>query len=57
MGMETVSVNLLKKVIDIIDNDLDGMMGSGKSDIIRTILIIYLSENGYLKGIEISDDE
>lgn len=55
--MKMVSVNLPEKIVDIVESDLTGVIGSGKSDVIRTILIIYLSENGYLDGIELSDDD
>jgi len=56
--MESITVNLPKKVVDIIENDLEGMIGSGKSEVIRSILIIYLSEHGYLqRGIEVSDND
>ncbi|MFP4000422.1 MAG: hypothetical protein ACLFU5_00770 [Thermoplasmata archaeon] len=57
MNMKMVSVNLPEKIVDIVESDLTGVIGSGKSDVIRTILIIYLSENGYLDGIEVSDDD
>ncbi|MFW5928543.1 MAG: hypothetical protein ACOCSL_04990 [Thermoplasmatota archaeon] len=57
MNMKMVSVNLPEKIVDIVESDLTGVIGSGKSDVIRTILIIYLSENGYLDGIELSDDD
>ena len=33
---------------DIIDRELNGKLGSGHSDIIRAIVLAYLSEKGYM---------
>jgi hypothetical protein len=41
-------VALPDQVFDIMDSDLKGKLGTGYSDIIRTIVIAYLSEKGYL---------
>lgn len=58
MHMERVSLSLPKRVLQVIDEDLTEVMGDQRSQVIRTILIVYLSENGYLKGnIEVSEDD
>ena len=49
--MERALVSLLDKVMTKIDK-LKGQLGEGRSDIIRTIVIAYLSEKGYLRGDE-----
>ncbi|MCS4538395.1 MAG: hypothetical protein HYY67_06015 [Thaumarchaeota archaeon] len=46
--MKKALVALPDQVWDIIDTELKGKMGGGYSDIIRTIVISYLSEQGYL---------
>jgi metal-responsive CopG/Arc/MetJ family transcriptional regulator len=46
--MRKALVALPEDVWDIIDRDLKGKLGSGYSDIIRTIVLAYLSEKGYL---------
>ena len=47
--MQRALVSIPDKVMNIIDK-LKGTMGEGRSDIIRAIVISYLSEKGYLKG-------
>jgi metal-responsive CopG/Arc/MetJ family transcriptional regulator len=49
--MERALVSLPDKVMARIDK-LKGEMGEGRSDTIRTIVIAYLSEHGYLRGDE-----
>ena len=49
--MERALVSLPDKVMARIDN-LKGTLGEGRSDIIRAIVISYLSEKGYLRGDE-----
>ena len=46
--MRKALVALPDHVWDIIESDLKGRLGSGYSDIIRTIVLAYLSEKGYL---------
>ena len=41
-------VALPDEVWDIIDQDLKDKLGTGHSDIIRAIVVAYLSEKGYL---------
>jgi metal-responsive CopG/Arc/MetJ family transcriptional regulator len=41
-------VSLPDGIWEIIENDLKGKMGEGNSDIIRSIIIAYLSEKGYM---------
>ncbi len=47
--MQRALVSLPDKVMGVVDK-LKGTMGEGRSDIIRTIVIAYLSEKGYLRG-------
>ncbi len=45
-------VSLPDGVWKIIDNELKGQIGDGDSEVIRNIVIAYLTEKGYLlKGI------
>lgn len=46
--MEKVLVSLPSEVVSLIDNDLKGKLGDGRSDVIRTIVMVWLSEKGYL---------
>lgn len=46
--MKKVLVSLPKGIMDIIDNELKGKIGDKDSEIIRAIVIAYLSEKGYL---------
>ena len=41
-------VALPKEVVALMDGELKGKLGEGYSDIIRTIMISWLSEKGYL---------
>ena len=47
--MERALVSPADKVMKKVD-DLKGTLGEGRSDIIRAIVISYLSEKGYLRG-------
>jgi len=47
--MQKALVSLPEKVMAVVDK-LKGTMGEGKSDIIRAIVIAWLSEKGYLRG-------
>ena len=46
--MKKALVALPDQAWDIIDHELNGKLGTGHSDIIRTIVLAYLSEKGYL---------
>lgn len=46
--MEKILVALPKEIVNLIDNELKGKLGEGRSDIIRTITMSWLSEKGYL---------
>ena len=47
--MQRALVSLPEKTMNEVDK-LKGTMGEGRSDIIRAIVISYLSEKGYLRG-------
>ncbi|MDA4128649.1 MAG: hypothetical protein OK422_04260 [Thaumarchaeota archaeon] len=46
--MKKALVALPDQTWDIIDRDLKGKLGTGHSDIIRFIVLTYLSEKGYM---------
>ena len=46
--MRKVLVALPKEIIDLIDKELKGKLGEGYSDTLRTIIMSWLSEKGYL---------
>jgi len=48
--MKRVLVSLPDKIYQLIDKELRGKMGESDSEIIRTIVIAYLSEKGYVRG-------
>lgn len=54
--MEKVLVALPEEIVGLVDHDLKGKLGDGRSDILRTIIMNWLGEKGYLsaqkKGIE-----
>lgn len=47
--MRKALVALPDKVWEILDGELRGMMGQSYSEIIRSIVIAYLSEKGYME--------
>lgn len=54
--MKKVLVSLPKGIMNIIDNKLKGKIGDKDSEIIRAIVIAYLSEKGYLnRSIEVNE--
>ena len=56
--MKKALVALPDDAWDIIDNELSGKLGTGHSDIIRAIVLAYLSEKGYFdKGGKIAKEE
>ena len=46
--MKRVLVSLPDKVHEIIKKELKGKMGESSSEIIRAIVLAYLSEKGYM---------
>ena len=55
--MRKVLVALPEEVISLIDRELLGKLGEGYSDTLRTIIMSWLSEKGYLtKGERIAED-
>jgi hypothetical protein len=46
--VKKILVALPKDIIDLIDNELVGKLGEGYSDTLRTIIMNWLSEQGYL---------
>jgi hypothetical protein len=52
--VEKVLVSLPKGVMQILDQELKGKIGTKYSEIIRNIVIAYLSEKGYLdRSVEV----
>jgi len=46
--MKKVLVSLPEEIVDLMDGELRGKLGDGHSDIIRTITMMWLAQNGYL---------
>ena len=46
--MKKILVSLPIDIVDLIDKDLIGKLGEGYSDTLRTIIMNWLSEKGYL---------
>lgn len=46
--MRKVLVALPQEMVDLIDRELVGKFGAGRSDTLRTIVMSWLSEKGYL---------
>ena len=46
--MKKVLVALPQNIVDLMDTELKGKLGEGHSDIIRTIVMNWLGEKGYL---------
>jgi hypothetical protein len=46
--MKKILVSLPDGVVEILDKDVVGKLGKGYSDTLRTIIINWLSEQGYL---------
>ncbi len=56
--MRRALVSLPDGVWNIIDKDLKGQLGNGDSEVIRNLVITYLSEKGYLlKGKEQQNEQ
>lgn len=45
--MKRVLVSLPSGILEIIKDDLKGRMGESDSEIVRSVVIAYLSEKGY----------
>lgn len=55
--MRKVLVALPQEIVDLLDRDLIGKLGEGYSDTLRTIIMSWLSEKGYLtKGGKIGKE-
>lgn len=46
--MKKILVALPSNVVDLVDNELNGKVGGNRSDTLRTIIMSWLSEKGYL---------
>jgi metal-responsive CopG/Arc/MetJ family transcriptional regulator len=46
--MKKVLVSLPDEVVNLIDTELTGKLGEGRSDTLRTIIMNWLGEQGYL---------
>ena len=46
--MKKISVALPEGVVEILDKEIIGKLGEGYSDTLRTIIMNWLSEQGYL---------
>lgn len=55
--MRKVLVALPQEMLDLIDRELVGKLGAGRSDTLRTIVMSWLSEKGYLTKGGKSDEE
>jgi hypothetical protein len=55
--MRKVLVALPEEIVNLIKEELLGKLGEGYSDTLRTIIMNWLSEKGYLnKGGKIAED-
>ena len=51
--MDKILVALPKEIVTLIDDELVGKLGEGRSDTIRTIVMNWLDEKGYFtKGVK-----
>ena len=56
--MRRILVSLPEGIWKIVNNDLKGTIGESDSEIVRNIVIAYLSEKGYLnKKVEHDGEE
>ena len=46
--MKKVLVSLPDEIVNMVDNELSGTLGEGRSDTLRTIIMNWLGEKGYL---------
>lgn len=49
LGREQISITLPDPMIEVIDEELKGTIGTSRSDAIKTALAIYLTENGLME--------
>ena len=49
MFMKKVLVSIPEGAWKIIEKDLKGKLGESESELVRTIILAYLSEKGYIK--------
>jgi hypothetical protein len=55
--VKKVLVSLPKDIITIMDTELKGKLGEGYSDILRTIILSWLADQGYLsKGGKVAKE-
>ena len=47
--MKRILVSLPDKVYEIIQKELKGKMGGSSSEVVRAIVLAYLSEKGYME--------
>lgn len=55
--MRRALVSLPDGVWKLIDNDLKGQIGDGDSEVIRNIVISYLTEKGYLLKSKVKEED
>jgi len=55
--MKKILVALPQEIVDLISKELIGKLGEGYSDTLRTIVMSWLSEKGYLTKGGKSDKE
>jgi metal-responsive CopG/Arc/MetJ family transcriptional regulator len=46
--MKKVLVSLPDEIVNMVDTELNGKLGEGRSDTLRTIIMNWLGEKGYL---------
>lgn len=56
MAMLRVNVGLPPRVHQIVETELKGKLGFEKSEILRNIIMIYLSERGYFREFLINGE-
>ena len=52
LDMKRILVSIPDGIWDIVKKELIGKLGEKESEVIRAIVLAYLSENGYLKKKE-----
>jgi len=50
--MKRILVSLPEGILKVIEEELQGKMGNKDSEIIRNIVVAYLSDQGYMKKKE-----
>ena len=54
--MRKILVALPKEIVDLLDRELIGKLGEGYSDTLRTIIMNWLGEKGYLSKGDKSEE-